>query len=157
MEWGDPGGKNVSGHIGIVACSAYAQGKRVADVPLEEAGDWAQRPGHLMWIGLYEPDGDIRHVGHTAGFTAKFSRELLDVVRPLETGEHAEPGADPAEPEPPGKERNRSERLDLFLSWTPLDRITLTVDLPWAFNRITEIVRHTVAGTPLISAVRSGV
>jgi hypothetical protein len=37
------------------------------------------------------------------------------------------------------KERNRSERLDLYLSWTPLDRITLTVDLPWAFNQIAEI------------------
>jgi hypothetical protein len=37
------------------------------------------------------------------------------------------------------KERNRSERLDLYLSWTPLDRITLTVDLPWAWNQIAEI------------------
>jgi magnesium transporter len=44
---------------GIVACSAYALGKRVADVPLDEAGDWAQRPGHLMWIGLYEPDEEL--------------------------------------------------------------------------------------------------
>jgi hypothetical protein len=53
-------------------------------------------------------------------------------------GEHAEPAEEAGEPEPPGKERNRSERLDLYLSWTPLDRITLTLDLPWAFNRITE-------------------
>ena len=44
---------------GIVACSAYALGKRVADVPLDEAGEWAQRPGHLMWIGLYEPDEEL--------------------------------------------------------------------------------------------------
>ena len=44
---------------GIVACSAYALGKRVADVPLDEAGDWAQRPGHLMWIGLYEPGEEL--------------------------------------------------------------------------------------------------
>jgi hypothetical protein len=52
-------------------------------------------------------------------------------------GEH---GGDPsAEPEVPGKERNQSERLDLYASWTPLDRITLTVDLPWAFNKITEV------------------
>ncbi len=51
-------------------------------------------------------------------------------------GEHA---GEEGEPEPPGVERNRSERLDLYLSWTPLDRITLTLDLPWAFNEITEI------------------
>jgi hypothetical protein len=49
-----------------------------------------------------------------------------------------ENGGPPAEGEEPGKERNRGERLDLYLSWTPLDRITLTLDLPWAFNRITE-------------------
>jgi len=58
------------------------------------------------------------------------------------------PGEDggPVGGEPEGKERNRSERLDLYLSWTPLDRITLTVDLPWAWNRITEVEgaeRHT--------------
>ena len=57
-------------------------------------------------------------------------------------GEHAEPPEEGGEPEPPGKERNRSERLDLYLSWTPLDRITLTLDLPWAFNRITEVEGH---------------
>lgn len=35
-------------------------------------------------------------------------------------------------------ERNLSRRLDLFLSWSPIDRLTLSVDLPFAFNRITE-------------------
>jgi hypothetical protein len=54
----------------------------------------------------------------------------------LPHGEHAEEGE---EEEPPGVERNRSGRLDLYLSWTPVDRITLTVDLPWAWNRITEV------------------
>jgi hypothetical protein len=50
------------------------------------------------------------------------------------------PGEAPETPdEPPGKERNESERIDLYLSWTPIDRLTLTVDLPWAFNEITEI------------------
>jgi len=31
-----------------------------------------------------------------------------------------------------------SQRLDLFLSWTPLDRLGLTLDIPFAFNDITE-------------------
>jgi ATP-dependent DNA ligase len=43
-------------------------------------------------LGLYGPDGGIRHVGHTSGFTAKKARELMDVVKPYDTGEHAEPG-----------------------------------------------------------------
>jgi hypothetical protein len=36
------------------------------------------------------------------------------------------------------EERSRGQRLDLFASWTPLDRWTLTLDVPFAFNRITE-------------------
>jgi magnesium transporter len=44
---------------GIVASSAYAHGKRVADVPLDEAGAWAARPGHVVWIGLFEPDEEL--------------------------------------------------------------------------------------------------
>lgn len=40
---------------GIVASNAYANGKRVADVSVDEAGAWARREGHLVWLGLYEP------------------------------------------------------------------------------------------------------
>jgi hypothetical protein len=41
--------------------------------------------------------------------------------------------------DPDGVEINDSQRLDLYLSWTPIDRVTLTLDLPFAFNEITEI------------------
>jgi magnesium transporter len=44
---------------GIVASSAYAHGQRIADVPLDEAGAWAQRPGHVVWIGLFEPSEEM--------------------------------------------------------------------------------------------------
>jgi ATP-dependent DNA ligase len=43
-------------------------------------------------LGLYTPEGEIRHVGHTSGFTRKFSRELVPVVEAVSTGEFAEPG-----------------------------------------------------------------
>jgi hypothetical protein len=36
------------------------------------------------------------------------------------------------------RERTRSQRLDLYLAWTPVDRVSLTLNVPWAFNRITE-------------------
>ena len=45
-----------------------------------------------------------------------------------------------------GRERNESQRLDLYLSYTPIDRLTLTLDLPWHYNEVTEIEegeRHT--------------
>lgn len=37
------------------------------------------------------------------------------------------------------EEEARSQRLDLYLAWTPLDRLTLTLNLPWAFNGIDTI------------------
>jgi ATP-dependent DNA ligase len=44
-------------------------------------------------LGLYEPDGRLREVGHSSGFTAKEKRELVESLRPYETGERgsAEP------------------------------------------------------------------
>ena len=40
---------------GVVAAGAYAHGHRIANIGIEEAGEWAARPGHLVWIGLLEP------------------------------------------------------------------------------------------------------
>jgi magnesium transporter len=39
----------------VVAAAAYAGGRRVADIAIGEAGNWSQRPGHVVWIGLLEP------------------------------------------------------------------------------------------------------
>jgi magnesium transporter len=44
---------------GVVMSAAYAGGRRVADVAIEEAGEWGRRPGHLVWIGLYEPSAEL--------------------------------------------------------------------------------------------------
>ena len=50
------------GHVhaaGVVASSVYAHGVRIADIPVEEAGDWAQKDGHVVWIGLLEPEAAL--------------------------------------------------------------------------------------------------
>ena len=52
-----------------------------------------------------------------------------------ESNDHDEHAADAHED---GEERFRGQRLDLFASWTPLDRWTLTLDVPFAWNRIVE-------------------
>lgn len=44
---------------GIVAANAYANGRRVAGVNVEDAGAWAKREGHLVWLGLYEPSYEL--------------------------------------------------------------------------------------------------
>jgi magnesium transporter len=40
---------------GVVAAVVYHGGKKLADISIEEAGAWAKRPGHVAWIGLFEP------------------------------------------------------------------------------------------------------
>jgi magnesium transporter len=44
---------------GVVAAAAYLGGRRVAEIPVEEAGEWSRRPGHVVWIGLHEPSLDL--------------------------------------------------------------------------------------------------
>ena len=44
---------------GIVASSVYSGGKRIADIPIEDAGAWAAREGHVVWIGLLEPSREL--------------------------------------------------------------------------------------------------
>ena len=44
---------------GVVMAAAYADGRRVADVDIGQAGEWARKDGHLVWIGLYEPSTEL--------------------------------------------------------------------------------------------------
>lgn len=44
---------------GVVAAAVYHQGRRVADIDIDHAGEWAKRDGHVVWIGLYEPSLDL--------------------------------------------------------------------------------------------------
>jgi magnesium transporter len=48
---------------GVVAAVVYAEGRKVAKIAVEEAGEWSRRPGHVVWIGLHEPgEGLLRRV-----------------------------------------------------------------------------------------------
>ena len=64
--------------------------KRVRTIDVVVMG-W--RPGKAegtvgaLILGLYEPDGTLREVGHSSGFTAKEKRELPALLAPLETGD----------------------------------------------------------------------
>lgn len=44
---------------GVVAASVYAGGRRIAGIPIEEAGRWSKEPGHFVWIGLLEPSEEL--------------------------------------------------------------------------------------------------
>jgi magnesium transporter len=44
---------------GVVAASVYALGRRIADISIDEAGKWAKKDGHVVWIGLFEPSQEL--------------------------------------------------------------------------------------------------
>jgi magnesium transporter len=46
----------------VVACAAYAQGCRVADVALEDISEVLKQPDRFVWIGLHEPDQELLRV-----------------------------------------------------------------------------------------------
>ena len=49
----------VGNEPGVVAASVYAHGRQVADISIDEAGEWSGRQGHVVWIGLLEPSYDL--------------------------------------------------------------------------------------------------
>jgi ATP-dependent DNA ligase len=76
----------------------YLPGERTGMVKIKrvrtiDAVVMGWRPGKAentvgaLILGLYEPDGRLREVGHSSGFTAKQKREMVDELRPYETGE----------------------------------------------------------------------
>jgi ATP-dependent DNA ligase len=87
---------------GVIAKEAdepYRSGERVGMVKIKrvrtiDAVVVGWRPGKAegtvgaLILGLYEPDGHLRGVGHSSGFTAKEKRELPAKLAPYETGEH---------------------------------------------------------------------
>lgn len=44
---------------GVVAAGVYVGGRRVADIAINEAGEWVKKPGHVVWIGLFEPSHEL--------------------------------------------------------------------------------------------------
>ena len=46
---------------GVVACSVYEGGRRIADIKVDEAGEWSRKEGHVVWIGLWEPSRELLH------------------------------------------------------------------------------------------------
>jgi ATP-dependent DNA ligase len=86
---------------GVIAKEAgepYRAGERVGMVKIKrvrtiDAVVVGWRPGKAegtvgaLILGLYGPEGQLREVGHSSGFTAKEKRELPAVLKPFETGE----------------------------------------------------------------------
>jgi ATP-dependent DNA ligase len=90
--------REAEGVIAKQADAPYRPGERVGMVKVKrvrtiDAVVIGWRPGKAentvgaIILGLYEPDGNLREVGHSSGFTAREKRELVTTLKPYETGE----------------------------------------------------------------------
>jgi len=91
---------------GVIAKEAdapYRPGERTGMIKIKrvrtiDAVVLGWRPGKAegtlgaIILGLYEPDGRLREVGHSSGFSAKEKRELPARLAPYETGERGTGG-----------------------------------------------------------------
>ena len=73
--------------------------------------------------------------GSAAQEAGAFSAYLEFQAWEKESGLLAEARGEPPEP---GREVNQGRQLSLSLGWTPLDRLTLTLMLPWRWTSISE-------------------
>lgn len=47
---------------GIVGAAVYAKGRKVKDLDnIADAKKWTAKPGHVVWIGLFEPGDELLH------------------------------------------------------------------------------------------------
>jgi magnesium transporter len=47
----------------VIAAAAYSDGRKVADISIEDSSQWAARPDHFVWIGIEAPDEhDLRQL-----------------------------------------------------------------------------------------------
>ena len=96
--------RDAEGVIAKEAAAGYKPGERVGMVKIKrvrtiDAVVMGWRPGKekgtvgSLILGLYNPDGKLRVVGHSSGFSAKEKRELPGRLAPYETGQRgtAEP------------------------------------------------------------------
>jgi ATP-dependent DNA ligase len=96
--------QNSEGVIAKRTDAPYRPGERVGMSKIKrvrtiDAVVMGWRPGKeegtvgSLILGLHEPDGTLRPVGHTSGFNAKQKRELPATLKPYETGErgHGDP------------------------------------------------------------------
>ncbi|MCC8941166.1 magnesium/cobalt transporter CorA [Bradyrhizobium sp. Arg68] len=44
---------------GVIAAGVYVEGRRVANIAIDEAASWRNKPDHVVWIGLHEPETEL--------------------------------------------------------------------------------------------------
>ncbi len=128
-----------------------------------EVRGWTKESGSVVEdVAEPAPDHDEEH-DHDEG---EDHGEEDDLDAPAAESDAAEEdpdaGASDHEHGEATEERNDSQRLDLYVAWTPVDRVTLTLGVPWAINEVDEKdsegkTNYSLAGLGDVSLGASGV
>ncbi len=43
----------------LIRCAAYSEGRRLADIAIEQIPDYLHRPGCFVWVALHDPQGEV--------------------------------------------------------------------------------------------------
>ena len=115
-----------------LACSVCLAGDPIYDAEGASAQQKGEINAYFAVRGWTKRSGALTHHGEEeAGHAGEEAGEG--------DGAHAEEEAGHSE-DP--REKNRGRRLNAYLSWTPLDRLTLTLNVPYNFNKINEEEGH---------------
>lgn len=88
---------------GIINCAAYADGRRVATLEIDEIPEALRRPNGFVWLGLYEPDEELlgrvqrvfglhdlavedAHTAHQRPKLEQYENSLFVVLRTVQQG-----------------------------------------------------------------------
>jgi magnesium transporter len=92
----------------LINCSAYQNGRKLADIPIEDISEYVSRPDCFVWVALFEPDDselalmadefglhelavEDAHKGHQRPKIDEYGDSLFAVVKTVDT--------DPQDPE----------------------------------------------------------
>ena len=67
----------------VINCAAYSDGRRVANLAIDDINEALKRPNQFVWIGLHEPGAEIRAPGPVAlTLLAAMEDDMQAALRP---------------------------------------------------------------------------
>jgi len=72
----------------LINCIAYQDGKKLADIPIQEISDYLAKPDCFVWVALKDPSPEVRAAAAEALETLETAASLDEVLLALKKGGH---------------------------------------------------------------------
>ena len=65
----------------LINCVVYEEGRKLADIPVEDIDQWLQRPGCFVWVALRDAsDDELRQMQHEFDLHELALEDMLNTV-----------------------------------------------------------------------------